>query len=69
MVCLTVQYYWLYLIDTLGPSWKLQRKALHTLLSHQACTQHIPIQRAEAIQFVYDLIKAPSVSQPVLTSP
>ncbi|KAK7681811.1 hypothetical protein QCA50_015158 [Cerrena zonata] len=42
-----------------GHIWKLQRRAVQSLLSHEACNKHIPIQKAEAIQFAYDLLKDP----------
>lgn len=40
-----------------GPVWRMQRKAIHTFLSRSACVRHIPIQEAEATQFMYELLE------------
>lgn len=50
-----------------GPVWRMQRKAIHTFLSRTACVKHIPIQEAEAIQFMYELLEDPEVKHRVLT--
>ncbi|KAK1229647.1 hypothetical protein PQX77_007283 [Marasmius sp. AFHP31] len=39
--------------------WKKQRKAAHAILSSTAVVGHVPIQMAESIQLVYDLIQTP----------
>ena len=45
-----------------GPTWRMQRKAIHTFLSRPACIRHIPIQEAEATQFMYELLEDPKVT-------
>ncbi|KDQ16557.1 hypothetical protein BOTBODRAFT_54002 [Botryobasidium botryosum FD-172 SS1] len=40
-------------------NWRLLRKAAHTILTPQACTKHLPIQQAEAIQLLFDILKRP----------
>jgi len=39
--------------------WRSLRKAAHAILTPQACTNHLPIQRAEASQLLFDLLKKP----------
>ncbi|KAK7677693.1 hypothetical protein QCA50_019384 [Cerrena zonata] len=39
--------------------WKQLRKAIQMFLSKEACAKHLPIQKAEAIQLVYDVLKRP----------
>lgn len=39
----------------------MQRKAIHQFLSRPACVRHIPIQEAEATQFMYELLEDPEV--------
>ncbi|KAJ7589614.1 cytochrome P450 [Mycena floridula] len=39
--------------------WRTLRKAAHTILSPQASNRHLPMQKAEAIQLMYDLLKDP----------
>ncbi|ESK85923.1 cytochrome p450 [Moniliophthora roreri MCA 2997] len=40
-------------------TWRALRKAAHTILTPAAAENHLPIQRAEAIQVLYDLIQNP----------
>ncbi|KAI0082001.1 cytochrome P450 [Panus rudis PR-1116 ss-1] len=42
-----------------GPAWKKMRRALHDVLTKEACMNHLPIQRAEATQLMYDLLVTP----------
>ncbi|KAK7692833.1 hypothetical protein QCA50_004468 [Cerrena zonata] len=42
-----------------GPTWKNTRKAIQMFLTKEACMRHLPIERAEAIQLLYDMIKQP----------
>ncbi|KAJ7657270.1 cytochrome P450 [Mycena polygramma] len=42
-----------------GRAWKIQRKAAGTVLTPQATIQHLPIQRAEATQLLYNILHAP----------
>lgn len=44
-----------------GHIWRMQRKTIHTFLSHTACVKHIPIQEAEATQFMSELLEDPEV--------
>ncbi|KAJ7589603.1 cytochrome P450 [Mycena floridula] len=37
--------------------WRTLRKAAHTILTPQAVKRHLPIQKAEATQLMYDLVK------------
>ena len=41
--------------------WKLIRRATHDILTREACMNHLPIQRAEATQLMYDLLRQPEV--------
>lgn len=45
----------------LAEDWRILRRAAHSILTPQACTQHLPIQRAEATQLMYDILKNPEV--------
>ncbi|ESK85920.1 cytochrome [Moniliophthora roreri MCA 2997] len=40
-------------------TWRALRKAAHTILTPAAAENHLPIQRAEAIQVLYDFIQNP----------
>ncbi|CAL1706613.1 unnamed protein product [Somion occarium] len=42
-----------------GPLWKTMRRAAHDILSRDACMKHLPIQRAEAVKLMYDLLERP----------
>ncbi|TCD64317.1 hypothetical protein EIP91_004264 [Steccherinum ochraceum] len=42
-----------------GTRYKNMRRALLTLLSREACIEHLPIKQAEASQLMYDLLKQP----------
>ncbi|KAK7455761.1 hypothetical protein VKT23_010793 [Stygiomarasmius scandens] len=42
------------------PNLALLRKTVRTMLTVQKCAEHLPIQRAEAIQFMYDILKDPT---------
>ncbi|KAJ6480488.1 cytochrome P450 [Mycena vitilis] len=42
-----------------GKAWKIQRKAAGTVLTPQATIQHLPIQRAEATQLLYNILQTP----------
>lgn len=44
-----------------GELWKDFRRVLREILSREACARHLPIQRAEATQLMYDLLKQPEV--------
>ncbi|KAI3619486.1 cytochrome p450 [Moniliophthora roreri] len=39
--------------------WKIQRKVAQTILTPTAVQRHLPIQRAEATQVMYDFLKTP----------
>ncbi|KAF8608239.1 cytochrome P450 [Ceratobasidium sp. AG-I] len=39
--------------------WRTLRRAAHTILTPQACTEHLPIQRAEASQLLHDFLTKP----------
>ena len=45
-----------------GPTWKKIRKAMQMFLTKEACMRHLPIERAEAIQLLYDTLKQPEVT-------
>ena len=45
----------------LGPVWRSMRRAAHDMLSPKACLKHVPIQRAESSQLLYDLLMDPKV--------
>ena len=49
-------------ISRYNDNWKVQRKAAQTILTPQATNRHLPIQRAEATQLMYDFLKTPQVS-------
>ncbi|KAJ7112781.1 cytochrome P450 [Mycena crocata] len=40
-------------------TWRTLRKAAHSLLSPQASNNHLPIQKAEAAQLMYDILRDP----------
>ncbi|CAL1706615.1 unnamed protein product [Somion occarium] len=42
-----------------GPLWRTLRRAAHDMLTKEACMQHLPIQRAEACQVMYDFLEHP----------
>ncbi|CAL1707418.1 unnamed protein product [Somion occarium] len=42
-----------------GPHWRNLRRAAHDLLNREACLSHLPIQRAEASQLMYDVLQQP----------
>ncbi|CAL1707417.1 unnamed protein product [Somion occarium] len=42
-----------------GPHWRNLRRAAHDLLNKEACLSHLPIQRAEASQLMYDVLQQP----------
>lgn len=48
-------------ISRYNDSWKTLRKAAQVLLTPQAANRHIPIQKAEATQLMYDIAKSPKV--------
>ncbi|KAJ7359900.1 cytochrome P450, partial [Mycena albidolilacea] len=41
------------------PSWKTERRAAAAILTPQATSQHLPIQRAEATQLLYNILHSP----------
>ena len=43
------------------PNWSLLRRAARSVMTVQKCAEHLPIQRAESIQFMYDVMKDPQV--------
>lgn len=47
----------------IGPLWKTMRRAAHDILSRDACMKHLPIQRAEAVKLMYDLLERPKVCE------
>lgn len=49
-------------ISRYNDSWKVLRKAAQAILTPQAIYQHLPIQKAEATQLMYDCLKSPKVS-------
>ncbi|KAJ7859327.1 cytochrome P450 [Mycena olivaceomarginata] len=42
-----------------SPAWKIERRASAAILTPQATNQHVPIQRAEAIQLLYNILNSP----------
>ncbi|KAK7692512.1 hypothetical protein QCA50_004139 [Cerrena zonata] len=42
-----------------GPTWRVMRRAAHDMLSPRACLDHLPIQRAESAQLIFDLLRNP----------
>ncbi|KAG8912689.1 hypothetical protein FRC00_003985 [Tulasnella sp. 408] len=40
--------------------WRALRRAAHEILTPQACERHLPIQQAEATQFMHDLLTRPN---------
>ncbi|CAL1714344.1 unnamed protein product [Somion occarium] len=42
-----------------GETWRIMRKAAHDMISKEACNRHLPIQRAEASQLMFDLVGSP----------
>jgi hypothetical protein len=41
--------------------WRVLRKTAHVILTPQASEQHLPIQKAEATQLMYDILNDPEV--------
>ncbi|KAJ7312237.1 cytochrome P450 [Mycena albidolilacea] len=41
------------------PAWKTERRASAAILTPRATNQHLPIQRAEAIQLLYNILHSP----------
>ncbi|KAK7052035.1 putative cytochrome P450 [Favolaschia claudopus] len=46
-------------VSRYSESWRTLRKAAHTILTSQACTNHLPIQSAEASQLLHDILCCP----------
>lgn len=42
-------------------TWRTLRKTAHAILTPQAVNEHLPIQKAEAIQLLYDFLTNPKV--------
>jgi hypothetical protein len=42
-------------------NWKILRKAAQAILTPQATFRHLPIQKAESTQLVFDMLKYPQV--------
>jgi hypothetical protein len=42
-------------------SWKILRKAAQAILTPQATLRHLPIQKAESTQLMFDMLKSPQV--------
>jgi cytochrome P450 len=42
-----------------GHEWRVLRKTAHAILTPSAVTAHLPIQLAESVQVMYDLLKTP----------
>jgi len=42
-----------------GTTWKNMRRAVHDILTREACMRHLPIQRAESTQLMYDILNKP----------
>lgn len=42
-------------------SWKILRKAAQAILTPQATNRHLPIQKAESVQLMFDMLKSPQV--------
>ncbi|KAK7689440.1 hypothetical protein QCA50_007232 [Cerrena zonata] len=42
-----------------GPTWKRMRKGIQLFLTKEACARHMPIQRAEGIQLMHDILEQP----------
>ncbi|KAK7455866.1 hypothetical protein VKT23_010902 [Stygiomarasmius scandens] len=42
------------------PNWLPMRKAARSMMTVPKCTEHLPIQRAEAIQFMNDILRDPA---------
>ncbi|KAJ6551143.1 cytochrome P450 [Mycena capillaripes] len=42
-----------------GEKWRTLRRAAHTTLTPQASLRHLPIQQAETIQLVHDILQSP----------
>ncbi|KAJ7677836.1 cytochrome P450 [Mycena polygramma] len=40
-------------------NWRILRKAAHTILTPQASLRHLPIQKAETLQLIRDILHAP----------
>lgn len=45
----------------LANGWRALRKCAREILTFQACQQHLEIQRAEAIQLLFDFLTRPEV--------
>lgn len=41
--------------------WRASRKASQAILTAQAADEHLPIQKAEVTQLIYDIMKTPEV--------
>lgn len=48
-------------ISRYNDSWKVLRKAAQAVLTPQATNRHLPLQKAEATQLMYDFVKSPEV--------
>jgi hypothetical protein len=60
------------LITLSAPAWKTQRRAAAAILTPQATSKHLPIQRAEATQLLHNILHSPQVSlyynfEPIVT--
>ncbi|KAJ7359897.1 cytochrome P450 [Mycena albidolilacea] len=44
------------------PAWKTERRAAAAILTPQATSQHLPIQRAEATQLLHNILHSPQAS-------
>ncbi|KAJ7312242.1 cytochrome P450, partial [Mycena albidolilacea] len=49
----------LHMVLAFTPAWKTERRASAAILTPQATNQHLPIQRAEAIQLLYNILHSP----------
>ena len=45
----------------IGKTWSILRKSLHTMLSPETSNKHIPIQAAETMQLLFDILQQPEV--------
>ncbi|THV02733.1 cytochrome P450 [Dendrothele bispora CBS 962.96] len=43
------------------PNWSLMRKAARSMMTVPKCNEHLPIQRAEAIQFMHEILENPAL--------
>jgi cytochrome P450 len=44
-------------------SWRTLRKAANSVLTPQSAIKYVPIQRAESLQLLYDILRAPKVNK------